>query len=171
MAWTTPRDWTNTETVTEAIMDTHVRDNLLALKNATRQALVVRSNPDPVTNTTWENAEFEVEIFDDMAAWSNGTAYAFFVPAAGRFVMGASVFFSAATGTGSTGARIKHFNSGAVLQAIIAENHSNVNEAVNLSAPAVCAAGDFFLVETFGDSTGTPHSWTGRAWLRQDSVE
>lgn len=31
MAWTTPRDWTNGELVTEAIMDTHVRDNLKAI--------------------------------------------------------------------------------------------------------------------------------------------
>ena len=31
MAWTTPRDWTDGELVTEALLDTHVRDNLLAL--------------------------------------------------------------------------------------------------------------------------------------------
>jgi len=31
MAWTTPRDWTGGEFVTEAMMDTHVKDNLLAL--------------------------------------------------------------------------------------------------------------------------------------------
>lgn len=32
MAWTTPRDWTTGEVVTEAMMDTHVRDNLSYLK-------------------------------------------------------------------------------------------------------------------------------------------
>lgn len=31
MAWTTPRDWTDGELVTEALLDTHLRDNLLAL--------------------------------------------------------------------------------------------------------------------------------------------
>ena len=31
MAWTTPRDWTDGELVTEALLDTHVRDNLKAL--------------------------------------------------------------------------------------------------------------------------------------------
>ena len=31
MAWTTPRDWTGGEFVTEAMMDTHVRDNFLSM--------------------------------------------------------------------------------------------------------------------------------------------
>lgn len=33
MAWTTPRDWTAGEIVTEAMMDVHVRDNLTYLKD------------------------------------------------------------------------------------------------------------------------------------------
>lgn len=32
MAWTTPRDWTASEVVTASIMNTHVRDNLNALR-------------------------------------------------------------------------------------------------------------------------------------------
>ena len=31
MAWTTPRDWTDGELVTEALLDTHVRDNFKAM--------------------------------------------------------------------------------------------------------------------------------------------
>ena len=42
MAWTTPRDWVGGEFVTEAIMDTHVRDNLLAVG----PHLVVRKTAD-----------------------------------------------------------------------------------------------------------------------------
>lgn len=33
MAWTTPRTWTDTETVTASIMNTHVRDNLDELRD------------------------------------------------------------------------------------------------------------------------------------------
>lgn len=33
MAWTTPRTWTDTETVTASIMNTHVRDNLNELRD------------------------------------------------------------------------------------------------------------------------------------------
>lgn len=32
MAWTTPRDWISLETVTAALFNTHVRDNLIALR-------------------------------------------------------------------------------------------------------------------------------------------
>mgnify|MGYP001592239233 CR=1 FL=1 len=31
MAWTAPRTWVTSELVTAAIMNTHIRDNLLAL--------------------------------------------------------------------------------------------------------------------------------------------
>ena len=41
MAWTSPRTWVTGETVTAALMNTHVRDNMTALKAAvgTRQAV------------------------------------------------------------------------------------------------------------------------------------
>ncbi|HEY2086383.1 MAG TPA: hypothetical protein VGH54_10225 [Mycobacterium sp.] len=36
MAWTTPRTWVAGETITAAIMNTHVRDNLVDVNNAPR---------------------------------------------------------------------------------------------------------------------------------------
>ena len=49
MAFTTPRDWTAGEFVTEAIMDTHVRDNFLAMGSH----LIVRKTADEsVTSST-----------------------------------------------------------------------------------------------------------------------
>jgi hypothetical protein len=52
MAWTTPRDWTAGELVTEAIMDTHVRDNLKTLEH-----LIARKTADEslASNTTLQN--------------------------------------------------------------------------------------------------------------------
>ena len=48
MAWTTPRDWTVGEIVTEAMMDTHVKDNLRYLKGmdgvVTTQSGLIISN-------------------------------------------------------------------------------------------------------------------------------
>ena len=38
MGWTAPRDWTGGEVVTEAMMDTHVKDNLTFLKSNTAWA-------------------------------------------------------------------------------------------------------------------------------------
>jgi hypothetical protein len=49
MAWTTPRDWTGGEFVTEAMMDTHIRDNFLAVG----PHLIARKSSDQsVTSST-----------------------------------------------------------------------------------------------------------------------
>ncbi len=48
MPWTAPRDWSSGELVTEAIMDTHIRDNLLA----GGPHLIVRKTSDQTNNTT-----------------------------------------------------------------------------------------------------------------------
>lgn len=40
MTWTTPRTWVAGETVTAAIMNAHVRDNLNALKNGVQYGTV-----------------------------------------------------------------------------------------------------------------------------------
>lgn len=49
MGWTAPRDWTDGEFVTESILDTHIRDNLLALG----PHLIVRKPSDEsVTSST-----------------------------------------------------------------------------------------------------------------------
>lgn len=55
-SWTTPRTWTNGETVTEQEMNTHVRDNLLYLKG-----ILTGSNLQEVTlandrNLRWRDA-------------------------------------------------------------------------------------------------------------------
>jgi hypothetical protein len=53
MAFTVPRDWVGGELVTEAIMDTHVRDNFLAMG----PHLIVRKTADEslTSNTTLQN--------------------------------------------------------------------------------------------------------------------
>ena len=50
MGWTTPRDWATDELVTEAMMDTHVKDNLNHLKD-TKQ--------DKITTYSWTNTSVE----------------------------------------------------------------------------------------------------------------
>jgi hypothetical protein len=44
MAWTSPRTWSTSELVTAAIMNTHVRDNLLALKSPPSGVALLNSN-------------------------------------------------------------------------------------------------------------------------------
>lgn len=61
MAWTTPRTWVTSEVVTSAIMNTHVRDNLIALR-AGDLLTALRGSPvngdriqltDNLTTPTW----------------------------------------------------------------------------------------------------------------------
>ena len=54
MAWTTPRDWSTGEFVNEAMMDTHIRDNFLAMG----PHLIVRKPSDEsVTSSTTFQAD------------------------------------------------------------------------------------------------------------------
>jgi hypothetical protein len=50
MAYTTPRTWTTGETVTAAIMNTHVRDNISALYDRTYYVPLTT----PLTSTSWD---------------------------------------------------------------------------------------------------------------------
>jgi hypothetical protein len=54
MAWTAPRTWVTTEVVTSSIMNTHVRDNLLAIHHPVH----VENSTITVTNTATETTLF-----------------------------------------------------------------------------------------------------------------
>lgn len=70
MAYTTPRTWVSSEVVTAAIMNTHVRDNLLAL--ADRIQVVDKTADETVTSsTTLQNDD---HLFFSVVA---GQTYAF----------------------------------------------------------------------------------------------
>ncbi len=49
MAWTAPRTWVTGETVTAALMNTHIKDNLLAIGEHVK---VVKSADESVTSST-----------------------------------------------------------------------------------------------------------------------
>ncbi len=64
MAWTAPRTWVTGETVTAALMNTHIRDNLLAVGPTITK--VVKSADETIdTSTTFQN--------DDELLWAMGT--------------------------------------------------------------------------------------------------
>jgi hypothetical protein len=51
MAWTTPRTWATGELVTKTIMDTHIRDNLNALKDPPSDEYAVHETSDYYTTS------------------------------------------------------------------------------------------------------------------------
>lgn len=66
MAWTTPRTWTTGEQVTKVIMDTHVRDNLLAVYPSGPAATTPSFSAGNFTasgSMTWTVASGDVNTF------------------------------------------------------------------------------------------------------------
>ncbi len=57
MAWTAPRTWVTGETVTAALLNTHVRDNFLAIGEPVQ---VVKSSDESVTSSTTLQADDEL---------------------------------------------------------------------------------------------------------------
>ena len=52
MGWTTPRDWATDELVTEAMMDTHVKDQLVYLYDNRQRTVNLYSASDGTTQST-----------------------------------------------------------------------------------------------------------------------
>lgn len=61
MAWTTPRTWTAGEVVTASMLNTHVRDNTLALYGAWTSASVTGA-------TNWSVSNFNYRIMGQLVA-------------------------------------------------------------------------------------------------------
>ena len=94
MAWTSPRTWVTNEIPTASIFNTHVRDNLNALRSASL------GTSASATGTSTQYPAFTAS-FDDFAAsagWGPGTTY-WTVPWTGRFEVMATATWSGATGT------------------------------------------------------------------------
>ncbi len=63
MAWTAPRTWVNGELETETIFNTHVRDNLLALRPSA--AIGVREAALTVSHNSLFPVVMDKEVYDD----------------------------------------------------------------------------------------------------------
>ena len=62
-AWTAPRTWVTGETVTASQLNTHLRDNLLALREA-NHCRVYRSSAGTLTTATLTLVNFDAETTD-----------------------------------------------------------------------------------------------------------
>jgi hypothetical protein len=72
-AWTAPRTWVTSEIVTATIMNTHVRDNLLAI-NSTPKVLVAHNGGIPQSGAgTWHTVTWDVEVYDTDGMYSAGS--------------------------------------------------------------------------------------------------
>jgi hypothetical protein len=69
MGWTTPRNWTNGEVVSQSIMNTHIRDNLLFLRQhhgvyvwKSANQTIPNGNNDVIS---WNSESYDTDAFHD----------------------------------------------------------------------------------------------------------
>jgi hypothetical protein len=172
MAFTTPRDWTTGEFVTEAMMDTHVRDNFLAMD---RHLIVRKTANQTVTSSAvlvndatlvLPVAANDVWRFEFNVIYSAGTAadlkVGFTFPAAGEIVAysahgdsNATLTHSVFTGT-TTPTATKHYFGNGVSEKIyltIPGLFINAGTAGNLTMQWAQNASDAATTTVYANST------------------
>jgi hypothetical protein len=154
--WTTPRTWVTLETVTAAIMNTHVRDNLDFLYNIDRVSVYKGSNQS-VADSTWDVLTFGSERFDTngLHSTSSNTSRLTAVVDGAYLVIGQVHF--ASNSTGQRVAQIRKNAAGAsgsgtgwASESFRAGNTQITR--VNLSAIVTLSAGDYVELFAWHDS-------------------
>lgn len=103
MAWTTPRTWTPGETVTAAVYNEHIRDEMVFLNNnyATlgeapfgNSCMLSRNASWTLSTAIWTNVPNDTVIHDP-DGWQTSTpdTYGIKVPAAGRYYVSMGCMF------------------------------------------------------------------------------
>lgn len=166
MGWTSPRTWVAGETVTAAIMNTHVRDNLSYLAAPpvfVGEQLTLQSIP----NNTLTAITFDTEVIDTENGHSTSTnpsRYTVTIP--GYFDVDALVLYNN-NGTGARRAAIA-VNGTEIIEA----NYMTVTGVVSTSAATVATIvgplniGDY--IETFAlqNSGGALNTFAGSVGSR-----
>lgn len=170
MAWTTPRNWTSGELVTEAMMDTHVKDNMTSLWEAQRFVQAYRNTTFAAVQQVWTEVVWDLEIVDDWTGFTAGNTYITVPTGVTAVAVHATVAFTGQTGTVYIGARIGRRNSGGGLldyhglQGPVAVSlTSGGNTYLSTHAIVIAAATDRISVEYWCDASGTAGNFNNGA--------
>jgi hypothetical protein len=165
MAWTTPRTYVAGEIVTSTILNTHVRDNLNALKEKHRELVAQRAfSWMGLVNQAWNYVTHDVEIIDDWGGFGAGNIFAAFPPGGWRCMVFAEAALTGQSGSVDAGLRIiRANNAGVPVQyqswfgpAAVAYN---VTQAKLSLAAFVCyAPGDLCALEVYVEASGVAGS-------------
>ncbi len=169
MPWHDPYtllDFAAGEIPTAAKLD-RIKDNLNALKDATRAVWLLRSTPITAPVSTWGSLVWQTEFVDEWNGHADFTNVSLF---AGYYTASANVVFSGATGGGEVAIRILRYNGAGVLVDTAGVATAPMNGGVSLTVFNNAAAGDFFVVQALSQATGTGHSWTGRFFVKQETA-
>ena len=117
MSWTAPRTWVASETVTTVMMNTHIRDNLLALLTIPVCKLT-KAAAQAIPNTLADTMITLDQTLMDTDGMANLANNRIDIKTAGKYMMGTGVLW-ATDATGFRLSRIKHTRGGT--QTIVAE--------------------------------------------------
>lgn len=158
MAWTTPRTWAAGETLTAALLNTHLRDNLIAVGTPRRCQITASSTTD-VPDNAWTLISFDGEVYDSDAMHSTGTNPSRVTAnATGDYAVHAAVGW-AANNTGMRGLQVRKNAAGspsggtAVAQRNWPAGASTV-QTVELYRELLLTAGDYIELFRYQSSGG-----------------
>jgi hypothetical protein len=157
LSWSTPRTWTIGEFVTKAILDTHIRDNMNALRTATVQVQMSAAQNHTSTGN-YQTCNWDVEDLDASGFHDNATNNArLTVPAGldGIYYVYASIILSGA-GAGST-VGVKFQANGADWSALRGspEPTASIPHGIFFATQKILAVGDYMSVMAYQNSGGT----------------
>lgn len=160
MAWTTPKTWTVGEVLTAAGLNTHLRDNLNALR-------FTSLGTGTVNNTAWTSVTVTSIAEDDAQGWVAATNY-WTVPYSGWFRVDLTTFWAGASGSGSSGGNVALYDStGAVIQENICRTESDVlNGGTTCTGLTNAVAGQRIYFQVRNQATGAAGSLTCRCAVR-----
>ena len=157
MAWTAPRTWVATETLTAALLNTHLRDNMLETAPAkaanagewfrataanaieafdSPKAKAILSSSQTISDSTATAVSWNSEDYDVGGLWAGGNPTRFTLPDAGKYIYQATVQW-AANATGARKIEIRE-NGTTFLQ-----TNEEPAEASNVRSQQVIGTNDF----------------------------
>lgn len=168
MAWTSPRTWVVAETLTAALMNTHVKDQFNWLANDKPRCGAIRNSQSIPNNTTTTISFTDADEFDTGAMHdpgsnpSRGT-----VPSGGGGLYEVKGIVTWVTGVGATTRFMSFSKNGTPITGMFdnrdADANGNCGQALSFSAQLV--ATDFIELQV-AQTTGGALSCTARLQLR-----
>ena len=101
MAWTSPRTWAASETVTAAIMNTHVRDNFNAIVSPP-YAYVRATTATTVGGSAYANISFNTEVVDTDSMYTSASPTRLTIATSGLYLLTGGFSMNLTAGTIAT---------------------------------------------------------------------
>lgn len=158
MPWAAPRTWVTGELVTSTIMNAHVRDELVALRDSAPAVTVYRNSNLSLTNNTETVVTWSAAADDNDVMWAGGAPTRLTCKTAGLFLGTSGVWF-AANATGQRYGYLRKNGSGGVgnagiKSAIRGANAAAASTTLELPFFVQLAVNDYIELIVYQDSGG-----------------